>query len=80
MKNDYFELTYEIEDGYAGGDRPHKVKINVWEMQECETQEELDELIDQYVREDMDMRIYPVFTYPSLEQFKKEETNDDEED
>jgi hypothetical protein len=44
---------WEIEDGYCGGSRPQYTYIDADEYEECETDEEKQQLIDDFVSEDL---------------------------
>ena len=37
------KITWEVDDGYAGGSRPHNTEIDNDELDECETDEEREE-------------------------------------
>ena len=56
MKN-----KWEIDDGYCGGSRPHYVEVDDEELNECETDEERNELIEQVVKDDFNETIYYVW-------------------
>ncbi len=49
-------LTWYTEDGYVGK-RPHQVEIPDDEIEECETQEQFDELVESYVQESFNERV-----------------------
>lgn len=46
------EVNWQIEDGYVGKRRPQKTKIDNIELLECESEEEVKELIYDFVRDD----------------------------
>lgn len=46
------EITWEVEDGYVGGSRPQTTYIDRDEWDACETEDERQTLIEQYVHED----------------------------
>ncbi len=50
-------VRWEVDDGYAGKSRPQYTEIDDSELAECETQEERQQLIEDYVREDFETRI-----------------------
>jgi hypothetical protein len=52
-REDTIEITYGIDDGYVGGDRPHHVTVYLTDLLDCETYEEVEELIEESVEEDM---------------------------
>lgn len=49
-------VRWEIEDGYVGKRRTHYVEIPDDELKDCETEEERDEVIRDYVQNDFDNR------------------------
>lgn len=51
------EVTYYIEDGYAGKNRPQHVNIDDDELRECETVEEKIELISNAIGEHFEQNI-----------------------
>ena len=50
-------VTWEVEDGYCGGSRPHKTKIDNEELEDCETEEERNQVIDEIIQNDFEQRI-----------------------
>lgn len=50
-------IQWDIEDGYAGKNRPHFVEVPDDEIEECETAEEEEKLIEEYVQNDFDQKI-----------------------
>ena len=55
-------IYWEVDDGYAGKSRPQYTDIDNNELDECETEEEKQELITEYVQDDFDNRITWYFT------------------
>jgi len=53
------KIMYEIEDGYVGKSRPHYVVIPDEDLEECETDQEKEELIESLVVEHFEQNIYP---------------------
>jgi len=51
------KVTWQVEDGYCGGSRPQYTEIPDDELEECETEEERNELIAQYIQEDFNNNI-----------------------
>lgn len=51
------KIKWEAEDGYVGGSRPHYLEVDDDELSECETEEEKNQLIDDYVREDFEQTV-----------------------
>ena len=46
------KVVWEIDDGYAGGARPHYTYIPFEDWDECETDEEKETLVQEYVEQD----------------------------
>jgi hypothetical protein len=55
------KIMWEIEDGYAGKSRPHYIDVPDEELDDCETDAEREDLIDGYVQEDFENKIYPIW-------------------
>ncbi len=51
------KVTWQAEDGYAGGLRPHEVIIDDDEFEMCETQGDRKILIDEIVKAEFDSTI-----------------------
>ena len=56
---DTIKIEWECQDGYAGGSRPHVVKIDVADLVHCITQAEIEDYIDEVVEEDFKQRCSP---------------------
>lgn len=56
-KSQWVIAHWEAEDGYRGGARPHQTEIPLEDYLECETDEERERLVDDYVREDFEQRV-----------------------
>lgn len=54
-------ITYRVDDGYAGGDAPHRVNVPDSEIAECECLEDAEVLIDDAVRGHFLEHIRPYF-------------------
>jgi len=54
---DCVKVTWEIDDGSAGKSRPQYTLIPREEWDECESEEDRDMLIDEYVRCDFEQKI-----------------------
>ena len=50
-------VTWEVDDGYVGKSRPQHTEVPDDELAGCETDEERETLIDDYIQEDFDNRI-----------------------
>lgn len=51
------QITYHIEDGYAGGSRPHHVKVDDGDLEECETEQEKIEVIEDAIQSHFEQNI-----------------------
>ena len=58
MRRNNMKVNWEVEDGYIGKYRPQHTEIDDIELLECETEEEVKELIDDAVQEDFSSKIY----------------------
>lgn len=56
-------VTWEIEDGYVGRSRPHYTEVPDDELDECETDEEMEHIIEEYVQTDFDNSISWTITH-----------------
>lgn len=55
-----FEATWEAEDGYVGGSRPHHVSIRADELDEDMDDEQLKNLFWEAIQSDFEQRCSPV--------------------
>ena len=46
------EIIWQVDDGYAGGRRPHTTEIDDDDILSCATEEELQDLIEACIYED----------------------------
>jgi len=51
------KVTWEVEDGYVGPSAPQNTEVPDEELAECQTNEEREELIRDYVEEDFQEKI-----------------------
>ena len=51
------KVTWAVDDGYIGKDRPQHSEIPDDEWIECQTDEQKQDLIDSYIQEDFEMKI-----------------------
>lgn len=65
------KITYQLDDGYVGPSRPHYVEVDDYSLAECETPEEVENLIGEYVREHMEQRIIPHWENPEWSEIEK---------
>ena len=47
-------IRWQVEDGYAGGGRPHWTRVPDGELAECETDKERERLIRESVQQDFE--------------------------
>ena len=59
MSHDKIEVTWEVADGYVGGKRPQRTKISHSDILDCESEEDVKELIKESIEEDFEQRISP---------------------
>jgi len=50
-------VTWEVDDGYVGKSRPQHTEVPDDELAECETDEEREDLINDYIQSDFEQRI-----------------------
>lgn len=55
------KITWEADDGYAGGAAPHTTNVDDSYIRECETVEEAVDLIEETIREDFRSSIFPIY-------------------
>lgn len=46
------KVTWEIDDGYVGKTRPHTTDVDDDELAECETEDEREDLIAEFIEAD----------------------------
>lgn len=51
------KIFWEVNDGYAGGSRPHETVIDDGDLAACLTEHEREELIQDLVQEDFESKI-----------------------
>ena len=51
------KITWEIHDGYIAGNRTYETYIPDDELDMCETEEEKEELISEYIQSDFEQRV-----------------------
>ena len=47
-------VTWQVDDGYAGGSRPQHTEIPDEDLDDCESEEEKQKIIDEYVQSDFE--------------------------
>jgi hypothetical protein len=65
-RTDRLTVTYEIEDGYAGGARPQHVEIDHSEIQNCDDLEAAVKMVEEYIQEDFTQKAYPTYDEDEL--------------
>lgn len=58
------QVKWECEDGYVGGKRPQTCKIPDEEIDECESQEDFETLVSDYIDQDFSNKVRPVYDMP----------------
>ncbi len=61
-------ITYEVEDGYAGGSRPHSVRLDLNDFGDCETPEDIERRIDECVSDHFRENIGPYWKRDQIEE------------
>lgn len=56
------EITWEVEDWYCGKSRPHHTTIPDEEFEDCETEEEREQLIEDWIQEEFKQKISWIIT------------------
>ncbi len=51
------KVTWEVEDGYVGKRSPQYIEIPDDELEGCDTDEDKQRLIEDYIQEDFDCKI-----------------------
>ena len=64
------EVRWEVDDGYSGKSRPQYTYIPNDEIDACETQDELNLLVDVYINHDFQQITWCFNGYPQLEEVK----------
>lgn len=62
MANEFIEVRWEVEDGYAGKTRPQYTKIRIADIMDCWSEDEVKSLIDDCIQADFEHRISAGFT------------------
>lgn len=58
--SDYIELTWCISDGYASGSRrPQKVRIPMSDIEACETEAEVEVLVEESIQDAFERKVTP---------------------
>lgn len=53
------EFKWQASDGYIGGHRPQLCRIDLDELAECETEKEVEDLVEVAVRDDFEQKVSP---------------------
>jgi hypothetical protein len=69
------KLTWYLNDGYVGT-KPFTATIDDTEIEACETEEEYNELIENYVQESFNQRVSFYYTAPPFVKKLKSENED----
>jgi len=62
-----FEATYEVDDGYAGSNRPQYFNVEDYELYEDMDDDEIKEIFFSLMQEDFQMSVSPYAT--NLDEF-----------
>ena len=58
MKSDHFRVTWEAEDGFVSGSRPHSFKINAEEL-DSDDERSLHDYFWEYVQDEFTQHVSP---------------------
>lgn len=58
------KITWQADDGYVGGGRPQTCKIPDDEIDECESQEDFEKLVSDYIDQDLQNKVHAVYDMP----------------
>lgn len=56
-KKDYITVEWTVHDGYVSGSRTQTTRIDISDVEDCETEAELISLIDDAIQDDFDQNI-----------------------
>lgn len=51
------KVKWEIEDGYRRGSRPQITEVDDQDLEDCESDDERERLIDEYIQDDFNQKI-----------------------
>ena len=57
MANEFIEVRWEVDDGYAGKTRPQHTRISIADIMDCSSDDEVRTLIDDAIKEDFEQKI-----------------------
>lgn len=52
------KITWQVDDGYAGGSRPQYCYVDIEDYNDCETEKDKESIIEQAVQESMEQMGY----------------------
>lgn len=61
MSNDNLEITWQASDGYVGGRRPQKLRIEHYEIFGCESADAAMVMIDEAIEADFRDKVNPEY-------------------
>ncbi len=69
------EISWQVEDGYAGGSRPQHVEVPDDELRDCPDDEARQKLCDDYVQQAFEQKITWCYSngYPDFSEVQNEE-------
>jgi len=74
-------VKWQIADGYAGSSRPQYTEIDDYSIQECESDEELERLIEECIQDDFEQIVSPSWDMKqALADAKEVQANKEEEE
>lgn len=60
-------VSFGLDDGYVGADRPHSVEVDDEELAECVTFEDAEYVVDEAIREWVETHIHPYWDRAQIE-------------
>ena len=63
--SDKFQITFQVDDGYAGGSRPQRGTAYASDIGEDMTDDDLISLYEEIVRDEFELKIHPYGTNAS---------------
>lgn len=61
-------IRWQVEDGYVSGDRPQSTVVHLKDlMDDCQTEDDVREAVNEYVQEDFEQKVSPGIAPNSIE-------------
>lgn len=56
---EYIEVEWQVSDGYVSGNRPQRTKIQKSDIEFCDTEEEVKELVESSIQDSFERKVAP---------------------